>query len=74
MRRQVAMTWFRYERTAVIVAASVVLLIGLVVHAVSWRRVVKMDAASGMIQALATNLSGRVIVYVDVELGAQDGK
>lgn len=68
------MMWFKYEKVVVIVVASAVLLVGLVVCAASWKRVAKIDAAAGMVQALATNLSGRVVVYVDIELGAQDGK
>lgn len=66
--------WFKYERATLIVAAAAVLLVGLTVCAVSWKHVVKTESAAGMVQALATNLSGRVIVYVDIELGDRDGK
>lgn len=72
MRRQVAMTWFRYERTAVIVAASVVLLVGLIVSVSSWRKVAETDAVVNMVTALTTNMAGRVIIHVDIELGGKD--
>lgn len=68
------MTWFKYERVTLIVAVAAVLLAGLTVCAVSWRHMVKTEATAGLVQALATNLSGRVIVYVDIELGDRDGK
>lgn len=66
--------WFKYERIFVVALAATVLLAGLAACVGAWKRAAKLDAASGMVQALATNLSGRVIVYVDIELGAQDGK
>ena len=68
------MWWYRYERAVVISAAAVVLLVGLIVCAASWKQVAKTEAATDMVRSLATNLSGRVIVYVDIELGDRDGK
>ena len=68
------MWWFKHERV-ILIAVSAAMLLAILASSVSaWKRVAKIDAAAGMVQALTTNLSGRVVVYVDIELGAQDGK